>query len=58
MAYTVTIKNDAQFSNGHGIVHTWLELNSSDWETIYRETDAAGAEDAGHSRSQNRLLWR
>ncbi|MBJ3591875.1 hypothetical protein JGC56_12125 [Salmonella enterica subsp. enterica serovar Saintpaul] len=28
MFYTVTIKNDAEFSNGHGIVHTWLELNS------------------------------
>lgn len=28
MSYTVTVKNDAEFSNGHGIVHTWLELNS------------------------------
>ncbi|WP_318392003.1 calcium-binding protein [Enterobacter sp.] len=35
MSYTVTIKNDSQFHNGHGIVHTWIELNSSGDETKY-----------------------
>ncbi|MFB5643397.1 calcium-binding protein, partial [Kluyvera ascorbata] len=35
MTYSVTIKNDAQFSNGKGIVHTWLEINDGSSEVIY-----------------------
>ena len=35
MEYSVTIKNDSRFSNGDGIVHTWLEFNATGEGTQY-----------------------
>lgn len=35
MEYSVTIKNDSRFSNGDGIVHTWLEFNATGEDTQY-----------------------
>lgn len=33
--YTVTVKNDASLSDGHGKVHTWMELGATGKETEY-----------------------
>lgn len=35
MSYSVTVKNDAQFCNGHGIVHTWLVLKAPGEKEIH-----------------------
>ena len=35
MEYSVTIKNDSRFSNGDGIVHTWLEFNATGEDAQY-----------------------
>ncbi|MFK3661946.1 hypothetical protein ACI2I2_15735, partial [Scandinavium sp. NPDC088450] len=34
MKNTITIKNDSSFTNGDGVVHTWLILNSDGKETL------------------------
>jgi len=42
MKYTVTIKNDSEFFNGEGIVHTWLEFNKPGESTGKEVTEYFG----------------